>query len=48
MYMDAVALGAEDDVAAGMPTNWDDARVHVAECYRAAGLENLAAFVRRD
>lgn len=48
LCMDVVALGAEADAAAGLPRSWDDARGDVAEWYREAGLEDVAAFVRRD
>lgn len=48
LCMDVVALRAEADAAAGLPRSWDDARGDVAEWYREAGLEDVAAFVRRD
>ena len=46
--LDVVALGAAADKAAGRGMTWDDARGAVSAAYEEAGLEALAAFVRRD
>lgn len=48
LAMDAVALGAAADAMAGRATSWDEVRDVVAASYRDAGLEGMAAFVRRE
>jgi len=45
--LDAVALGADADVARGVGGSWEDARDEVGAAYGEAGLAGLAAFARR-
>jgi hypothetical protein len=46
LLLDAVALGAKADHAAGAAMDWDGVRAAVAERYHAAGLPHLVAFVQ--
>jgi len=46
--LDAVALGADADVARGVGGSWEDARDEVGAAYGEAGLAGLAAFARRQ